>query len=268
MQPTSDFLNHAEKHIRLTLQELRPTLLEAHGAINHQLKDDESVVTEMDVLVESRLQQALREIDPSIGFCGEESGADLEQKTFWLVDPIDGTEWFIRGLPFSTNMITLIDNNQPVMGIIYNYFLDEYFLAIKGQGATRNGHRIHVSDRTLDRSYVSFGGRVGKQYYGVNDRLRDLVRGMPKFHASGFDYTSIARGALDGAIIWFSSGHVWDFAPGTLLVQEAGGRVENLDSDSYDYRNTKFIASNPVIFDELNQFVAQVKRDFPTEVTE
>jgi myo-inositol-1(or 4)-monophosphatase len=260
MRPTSDFLNLAEKRIRLALQELRPELLELHGAIEHELKDDATVVTKADVMVENRLKRVLAEIDPSIGFGGEETGVDYDQETFWLVDPIDGTEWFVRGLPFSTNMITLIDSGQPVMGIIYNYFLDEYYLAIKDKGATRNGHAIHVSNRTLDRSYVMMGGRVGKDYYGVNDRLRDLVRGMPKFHASGFDYSSIARGAVDGAVVWFSNGHVWDFAPGTLLVQEAGGRVENLEGGSYDYRNTKFIAANPIIFDQLKDFVTQEKR--------
>lgn len=259
MKPTSDFLNTAEKQIRLALQELRPELLKLHGAIEHELKDDETVVTKADVMVEDRLQKVLKGIDPSIGFCGEETGVDLNQKTFWLVDPIDGTEWFIRGMPFSTNMITLVDQGKPVMGIIYNYFLDEYYLAIKGQGATRNGHRIHVSDRKLDRSYVMMGGRVQNGYHGVNDRLRDIVRGMPKFHASGFDYSSIARGAVDGAVVWFSNGHIWDFAPGTLLVQEAGGRVENLEGGSYDYQNTKFIASNPIIFDELMAFVKAEK---------
>ncbi len=257
MTPTADFLDHADKHIRLTLQALRPQLLAAHGAIEHHLKDDKSVVTEMDMLVEKHLQHALAELDPSIGFGGEETGVDYDQQTFWLVDPIDGTEMFIRGLPFSTNMITLVDNNQPIMSVIYNYSLDEYYLAVKGQGATRNGHPIHVSNRPLDRAYVIMGGRVNESLHGVNDRLRDKVHGMPKFHASGFEYASIARGAIDGAVVWFSHGHIWDFAPGTLLVQEAGGRVENLDSGTYDYRNTKFIAANPVIFDELKQFVLQ-----------
>jgi myo-inositol-1(or 4)-monophosphatase len=258
MKPTADYLNAADKAIRKALLTLRPQLLKAYGSIEHELKDDKTIVTETDVLVEERLRSVITEIDASVGFGGEETGVDYNQKTFWLVDPIDGTESFVRGLPFSTNMMTLVDNGQPIMAIVYNFFLDEYYLAIKGKGATCNGHAIHVSKRTIDRSYVIFGGRVskgGEAFIGMNDRLRDKVFGMPKMNSSGYEFSAIARGAIDGCVVWHRNGHPWDFAPGTLLIQEAGGRVENLDATSYDYQKTQFVAANPIIFDELKQFI-------------
>ncbi len=261
MYPTNEFLLTAEKRLRALLLELRPILLKAHGAIEHNLKDDASVVTEMDLMVEQRLQILCKEIDPSIGFAGEETGANYDQKTFWLVDPIDGTEAFIRGLPFSTNMITLIDNNMPIMAVIYNFFLDEYYLAIKGKGATCNGHPIHVSDRTLKRAQVVTGSGFARAgFVGVNDRLRGMVANTMQLCASGFEHAAVARGAFDARIGFNARGKAWDFAPGTLLVQEAGGRVENLGSTTYTYRNTNFVAANPVIFDDLKRFVEEATK--------
>jgi len=256
MTPTPAFLDDANRLIRATLMELRPELLAAHGSIEHKLKDDKSVVTAMDLMVEQRLHQALATLDSSIGLAGEETGADVDQPTFWLVDPIDGTEPFIRGLPFATNMIALIHHGEPVMGVIYNFFLDEYYHATKGGGATMNGHPIHVSDRVLSRSYVSFGPKLpDPKYHGIRDRLRLQVQGMPQVGAVGYIFTAIANGGVEGVITYGTKGGPWDMAAGTLLVQEAGGRVENLGSPKYNYRDLHFVAANPVIFDELKTFI-------------
>jgi myo-inositol-1(or 4)-monophosphatase len=255
MNPTQDFLERAEKQLRLTLQELRPTLLRGFGSIEHKLKDDKSIVTEMDVMVERRLQAVMAELDPSIGFGGEETGLDLTQETFWLVDPIDGTECFTRGLPFSTNMICLIDNHQPVMSVIYNFFTDEYYLALKGKGATCNGHAIHVSNRPLERAYVIVTGNMkaaGAPYFVPE--LRPKVAGIPKLHASGCEAAYLASGGIDGAIVVGAKGP-WDFAAGSLLIREAGGRVENWGTTTYDYRDMHFVAGNPVLFDDLKKLV-------------
>ncbi len=253
---TPEFLGRANHRLREELLTLRPQLLEASGLIEHHLKDDKSVVTELDLLVEQRLHAAMRELDPSIGFAGEETGADYDQPTFWLVDPIDGTEPFIRGLPFFCSMIALIHAGEPIMSIIYNFTLDEYFHAIKGGGATKNGHPIHVTDRPLGRSSIYFSPYLkDTKLYGITDRVRSRVSSLWAFGAAGYVYTCIATGALDASVIFNGKGKEWDFAPGALLVQEAGGRVANLFSDTYDYRNLEFIASAPGIFPELKQFI-------------
>ena len=258
MKPTYDYLKQAECRIRETLMDLRPVLLEAQGSVEHQLKADKTVVTDMDVRVEERLRTELADLDPSVCFSGEETGGDYNHKTFWLVDPIDSTEAFIRGLPFCTNMLALIDNNEPVMSVVYNFMLDEFYVAVKGHGTTCNSHVVRVSDRSLDRAYVSLYGSIGSDMPGVSDRLRAKVRGMTKSHASGCDYAWVSRGALDGVMLWNGSvnrAKLWDHAAGPLLIAEAGGRVANIGSDSYDFRNTNLIAANPVIFDELAAFV-------------
>lgn len=250
MQPTNDFLQAADKHIRKTLLELRPKLLEAQGAIEHKLKDDKSVVTEMDVMVENRLKESLYQLDAGIGFGGEETGVDYSQKTFWLVDPIDGTESFIRGMPFCTNMIALIHEGEPIMGTIYNFTLDEYYKAVKDQGATFNGHVIHVSTRPLKRAIVVSGPSHGAQ------ELRSMTSGIVKMKASGYEFSLVARGAIEGVAAKSAKVGPWDYAPGALIIQEAGGRVANIGHDTYDYRKTDLVASNAVIFDELMNFMS------------
>jgi myo-inositol-1(or 4)-monophosphatase len=261
VNPSEDFLRTAEGVIRVCLEGLRPKLLEAQGNIEHHLKNDKSVVTVMDTFVEEELRTVLTALDSGIGYGGEETGVDLTKPTFWLVDPIDGTEPFIRGLPFATNMIALIDNGKPVFSVIYNFSMGDFYMAIKGKGATMNGHPIHVSNRPIKKSWVTLSFLNGKPgTRGLTDSLSETVDRVRRFGASGFDFHALAAGNIDGAILYNGKGKEWDFAPGTLLVQEAGGRVANIGKDTYNYRNFNFIATNPVIFDELMEFMTEVDR--------
>jgi myo-inositol-1(or 4)-monophosphatase len=262
MSPTLDFLEQAEKYLRRCLEGLRPKLLEAQGNIEHHLKDDKSVVTEMDTFVEEKLKEAMFELDSSIGFGGEEGGVDFTQPTFWLADPIDGTEAFIRGLPFATSMIALIDNNEPVFSLIYNFTLGDFYVAIKGHGATANGHPIHVSSRGMDRAWVMLKMTEDTpNATSLTEALSQKVQRIRRFAGAGFDYHSIANGSMDGLIQFLGHGHEWDFAPGALLVREAGGRVANIGSEQYNYRVFDHIAANPIIFDALMEFMLPVIRD-------
>ena len=259
MNPTLAWLQDAEKHIRHTLDGLRPQLLEAQGKIGHHLKDDKSAVTEMDLLVEQKLQAALAELDANIPFSGEETGSDYNHKTHWLVDPIDGTEPFIRGLPFATNMVALIDNGQPVLGIVNNFMTGDYYMAIKGQGATCNGHALHVSLRPIDRAFVCIGSTSPGN--GPGFALLDMLRAelginaVVKFAATGAEMMAVASGAIEARMTYKGRAKPWDFAPGALIVQEAGGRVANVGEDTYDYRNPSVLAANPQVFDILNDFM-------------
>lgn len=245
-----DFLHNAEQRIYALLQELRPELLAAYGTTSYDLKEDTSLVTSFDIMVENRLREVCAQLDPTFGFSGEESGVDYGRETFWLVDPIDGTEAFVRGLPFCTNMVALIHQGEPILAVIYNFVTDEYCTAIKGKGAKCNRKPIQVSTRPLKRSYILLNGL--KHIPKFPHMLRQRIGGLPKFHASGAEAICVAQGKFDGKIAQGSKG-AWDFAAGCLLIQEAGGRVENFNSKEYDYRDLHFVAANPVIFDELKQ---------------
>jgi myo-inositol-1(or 4)-monophosphatase len=266
MKPTLDWLQAAQKHIRKELDDLRPEILKAMGNIAHDFKEDKSVITEMDLLVERRLKDALAKLDASISFSGEETGTDYSKPTYWLVDPLDGTDSFIRGMPFVTNMVALIDNNQPVMSVIYNIVLDEYYLAIKGHGATCNGETIRVSDRPVNQSLVSLCRfpRGDESCYGLYDQMRAALEGLEflNINASGYVLSSVARGSIEARINYKSVSKPWDVAPGALLVMEAGGRVGSLESDSFDlhgHRNA--IAGNQQVFEPIMDFVRKFSQE-------
>ena len=213
-----------------------------------------SAVTELDRKTEQFLKDRLSAAHPDIEFFGEEFGGNNAAERFWLVDPIDSTGTFIRGLPFSTTMIALIQEGEAAFSIIYNFVTKEMYSATKGEGATLNGTPIHVSDRPLKQSNV---------YLETNRRKEENVKrflkitekyGLHDTHAAGFQFCQVAAGRMEAYICFDGFGEDWDYAPGALLVKEAGGIVTNIGSDDYDYRNHNFIAGSKLVYEDLKSF--------------
>lgn len=208
-------------------------------------------VTEIDRAVEKKLEEDLAKILPDIPFVGEEFGGDRESETFWLSDPIDGTGHFIRGIPFCTTMLALIDKGEVVFSIIYDFVNDHMYHAELGNGAYKNNERISVSNRDLQRAYMHCEINSNKE---VNKEVFASISSKAKFiHtlSAGFEFVLVASGKVEGHIVYDGFGKDYDYAAGTLLVKEAGGIVRNFKSNSYDYKNLNFIASNQIVHDEL-----------------
>lgn len=176
-----------------------------------------------------------------------------ESEKFWLVDPIDGTAHFIRGIPICTTMIALVNKGEVVVGVIFNFVTGEMFSASKNNGAKLNGEPIRVSDRSLEQSYITVESKLNDEE--TVKKYLELKKKTTLFHtiSCGFEYGLVASGKLDGRIGLHPYGFDYDFAPGALLVKEAGGVVANIGTNSFDYRNFDAIATNPVIYKELTQ---------------
>jgi len=257
MHPTQDYLNGAEKVINGVLQEVRPRLLQAFGNTTYTVKADHSVVTELDTLIEEKLRAALYSFDSSVGFGGEESGVDYSQKTFWIVDPVDGTEQLLRGLPGSSSHAVLIDDGRPVMSLIYGCIEDDRYRAVAGQGAWRNEVSLRVGGRSIDRAWIDVSSPFKTPYeQAVRDNLGSVATIVHSIQAARY----VAEGKIEGYVVCNGHGGPWDYAPRTLLIQEAGGRVTNLEGGAYDYRSPNFIATNPVVFDAV---LTAIKRATP-----
>ncbi len=218
-----------------------------------EYKSESSVdaVTEIDQAVEKKIKKDLSEILPDISFVGEEFGGNRESETFWLNDPIDGTGHFIRGIPFCTTMLALIDKGEVIFSIIYDFVNDNIYHAELGNGAYKNDKKISVSNRNLREAYLSYEINSKKE---ENKKVLAAIRSKANLiHtiSAGFEFALVASGKVEGRIVYDGFGKDYDFAAGTLLVKEAGGVVRNFKSDSYDYRNLNFIASNQTIYDEL-----------------
>jgi len=212
-----------------------------------------SVVTELDLKTEKNLSTKLSRIYPGIDFFGEEFGGKKTSKRFWLVDPIDGTAHFIRGIPFCTTMIALVDSGKVVFSAINNFVTGEIFYAELGRGAKLNGRPIHVSDRQLVDGYLTFEINLDKKEN--LDLFLDLKKKTMLFKtvSCGYEMGLIAQGKIEGRIALDPYGDDWDYAAGSLLVAEAGGQVVNIGKKSYSYSDHNFIMGNKSICQEIKK---------------
>ncbi|MDP3997263.1 MAG: inositol monophosphatase family protein [bacterium] len=221
------------------------------GIIKNKSDSAADAVTELDKQAERLYAERLHDAYPSIGFYGEEFGGDTDSERYWLVDPIDGTGHFIRGLPFCSTMISLIQENQPVFAVIYSFIQKDLYVAERGKGATKNGTKIHVSDRSLKRAYIfheiNFNHRKNIATFLELEQHAILVETI----SAGFEHAQVADGKMDGRICLNAFGKNYDYAPGSLLVEEAGGIVRNIGSDTYDFNNHSFIAANSRVYQDL-----------------
>jgi len=229
-------------------KDFRSELMQAYGAVAYTRKVDMSQVTELDIKVEETLKSRLGELFPEFGFQGEETGRDGNPKQFWLVDPIDGTSSFIRGLPFCTNMAALIEDDQPIAAVIYDFVNDVLYTTIKGEGAYKNQEKMSVATERLPGSLFMYSLSQHRL-----DDLRAVVAeiGMRCYYpvgAAGHAYMMVAEGKIDGVAVLNARTGVHDNAPGMLIVAEAGGQVTSFDGKDDIYVH-EFIVGSPTVTD-------------------
>ncbi len=240
-------------------KDFRAELMSSYGNITYSRKSDTSQVTRLDIRVEQVLKERLAERYPEFGFQGEETGKSGDNQQFWLVDPIDSTSSFIRGLPFCTNMAALIVNNQTIATVIYDFVNDVLYTALKGEGAYQNERQLHVdTNRSSGNLYVySLSG-----YKFDNLRATMTQAGIKCFYplgAAGHAYVMLAKGEIDGVAVLNTKTSAHDNAPGLLLVSEAGGKITSFDGRDDIYVH-EFVAGTPVV----TELVAEYQSAFRT----
>jgi histidinol phosphatase-like enzyme (inositol monophosphatase family) len=218
-----------------------------------ELKSDGTPVTVADREIELALRAAVRTRFPRDGFSGEEyPDTDGDSGYRWIVDPIDGTKSFVRGVPLYANLIALEHDGEIVFGVINLPSADILIHAEQGRGCWRNGVRARVSDRPdLHGAYV------------MATWLEDWDPGtIGNLHAQGvvlrtwgdaFGYAMVACGHADAVVDY--SARTFDLAPMPVIIAEAGGRFTSLDGHAvFDAGNG--IASNGLIHDALLPWVS------------
>lgn len=238
------------------LRDAREFLMSKWGTaeITHQKEGSPvNIVTAVDVQVEQQVKTALEKIFPDISFVGEEQGGNRSANRFWLMDPIDGTQHYVRGLPFCTSMLALVEDGRVMFSAIYDFVNDHMYFAERGSGAYRDTTQLQVSNRSLKESYVAWESNQQKEKNRtMTQHMRERAILFNSVSA-GWEFAMVASGKLDARICYEPYGKDYDFAPGSFLVSEAGGIVANIGSSEYDYRNTSLIATNPAIFKELTE---------------
>jgi myo-inositol-1(or 4)-monophosphatase len=212
-----------------------------------------SAVTELDHAVEAFLAAELALVDPRSGFVGEETGGDREASRFWLCDPIDGTMYFIRGMPFCTTMLALIEDGKVRFGVIYDFVNDAAYHAELGSGAFMNAERIRVSERDAQSACVMIESDISQKANLARFARVSFDFVTTKTICSGYEHVLVASGKAEARICCQPFGSDYDYAPGALLIQEAGGIVANLGKRTYDFRDYDYIAANPATFKALTE---------------
>jgi histidinol phosphatase-like enzyme (inositol monophosphatase family) len=223
------------------------------GAANAvQLKPDRSPVTAADQHVEARLRAFVDRRFPNADFLGEETGGGNRTTPLrFVVDPIDGTRAFIRGLPTWSVLVGVEHHGDPVAGIAFMPALGELFVAVKGHGATGNGRPLRVSGvKSLADSLVCHGALAQFTDNKLDHMLAPLARATysQRGHADFDGYRAVLRGQADAMI---DPGIApWDVCAAAVLIREAGGTFSALDGNPTIY-GPGAIASNGHVHDEL-----------------
>lgn len=220
------------------------------------------LVTRVDHDAQTRIAEVLRREYPDIPIIGEEgsTGTDctnLAQLPFaWSVDPNDGTTNLAHGIPHCCASIALTANGRPVVGVIYDPFLDELFVAVRGLYARCNGQPIRVwdDDGSLDEQVVGTGFTNSRRWREVSlkaaARICPLVRSLRAFGSSALSLAWVACGRL--AASWRFNQSPWDTTAGIALVREAGGRVESIyPSETLLSPRHAILASSPPFYEDL-----------------
>lgn len=196
--------------------------------------DDHSPVCEADIAVNDFLRGRLAALQPDAGWLSEETEDDLagrETPRVWIVDPIDGTRAFISGRADWTVSVALVEDNRPVLAMLFAPVTDEMFIAVHGRGATLNNAPIAASGGdTLTGAKLAGPKRYLDRFAG----LIPSALPQPKVHSLALRLTRVAHGGLDAAFA-SSGSHDWDLAAADLLVHEAGGLLTDFEGRPLRY---------------------------------
>ena len=231
---------------------LRSEIMAAYGAIEHELKDNLTVVTEIDRMVEQRIIDALSEEFPDIGFNGEEHGKHGNSDTYWLIDPIDGTESYIRGLPGVMSMIGLVENGECTQSYIYDPVHDVMYSAYKGGGAFADDEPLRVAERPLERSLIAVGSKMIYEELETVLALKNAgVYHVSQYFGAGAKGVYLATGKIDGIVYYNQGGGPWDHLPPKLLAIEAGARYTDYGNPDPERHNYTLLA--PTVYEQLTK---------------
>jgi histidinol-phosphatase len=192
-------------------------------------KSDNSPVTIADRSAEQYLRETLLAAYPRDGFLGEEFGDHAGTSGYrWIVDPIDGTRNFVRGIPHWATLVGLEYRDAVIAGVAVEPVLNTTYRALRGDGAYRNDRRIHVSPvARLEESTMFYSSLTWFMKAGKADEFIQLARGTQRQRGFGDYYGHILVAQGSGEFMVEHGLHAWDVAAIKPIVEEAGGRFSN-----------------------------------------
>lgn len=212
-------------------------------------------VTDIDRKAEAEIIAVIRRSHPDHAVLAEEGGRSGESEYLWIIDPLDGTTNFLHGFPTFAVSIAVEHRGRLQHAVIYDPMRQEFFTASRGDGAQLEGRKIRVStQRGLEGSLIGTGFPYRMNAVHVDDYLKILkvimssAAGVRRPGAAALDLAYVAAGRIDG--FWEFGLSPWDTAAGTLLIQEAGGRVGTPAGAEYAL-GPNIVAGNPKVYEAL-----------------
>ncbi|MBV8517954.1 MAG: histidinol-phosphatase [Acidobacteria bacterium] len=231
---------HADLALALSLADAADAIAMASfgsPSLGVRLKSDRSPVSDADEATERMIRERLAHERPHDGVAGEEFGTSGAAERRWIVDPIDGTKNYVRGVPVFASLLALEERGRVTIGVVSAPALARRWWAAAGEGAFCNGRAIHVSRvASLDAAFLSMTTfpRLARQCARVRD--------FGDFWA----HMLVAEGAIDIAVDLEVA--AWDMAAVQLIVEEAGGRFTDLRGDAR-YDGGSGVSTNGVLHD-------------------
>lgn len=216
-------------------------------------------VSEADVTSENHIKKLLLEARDSDQWLGEETGARGESSRRWIVDPLDGTTNFLRGLPFWSISVALEIDGVLSLGVVHDPIHSETFAAEIGGGATLNGSPIAVSETEVFASALFGTGVPFGSMEHIADSAGDIGRLMPhcagvrRMGSAALDLAYVASGRLDG--FWERKLQIWDIAAGLVILREAGAIVEGAEEMEKPEQSGTVITATPKLFSEFASYL-------------
>ncbi len=230
----------------------RKEILPRFRRVSTKHKADGSPVTEADLAAERVLREVLGAFDPDLPILGEEFGGDVTaEERGWIVDPIDGTIGFARGLPLFSTLIALVEDGTPVLGLIDLPALDERTLGWRGGGVRRNGETVRCSSEAdLQQSLVAHGDRFCFDRFGWRAGFDQLSAELPIFrgYTDAFGHAQVLSGGVDAMVD--VDLNPWDAAATQALIPEAGGRCVTLDRRD-EGKKLGLVFGSPALVEQL-----------------
>ena len=239
-------------------------------ALNVVEKQRMDYASEVDGLAEAEIVKELRKAGPEYAVLGEEGGhqparGGKKARLTWVVDPLDGTSNYLRGIPHWCVSIALVDNGEPLHGVVFDPLRNELFVASRGSGAVLDDRRLRVAERRdLQGALLCTGfppreRARAKPQLDCLDALLEQAEDVRRTGSAALDLAYVACGRFDG---YFEAGvQPWDIAAGVLLVREAGGRVCDFRGaglsrmDIAEARGRQVVAGNVKLVEPLQKTI-------------
>jgi myo-inositol-1(or 4)-monophosphatase len=231
------------------------------GRLTVTKKGPADFVSEVDRSAEEAIISVLREAYPDHSFLGEEGGAIGESEFQWIIDPLDGTTNFLHSFPMYCTSIALAHKGVITQAVIYDPIRNDLFTATRGSGAYLNDRRLRVSsllkmeDALIGSGFPYSSMEHQERYMRMLAEVMRKSAGIRRPGSAALDLAYVAAGRYDG--FWELGLKPWDMAAGTLLIQEAGGLVSDLEGNNQFLETGSVVAGNPKIFAQLLSLVSR-----------